>query len=183
MIKANFRESEDQQDYPEALDALPEDLKNYITPEGLKRLRDEFTFLKRVERPKVLETVSWAASNGDRSENGDYIFGKKKLRQIDSRLRFLMKRIEIAEVVNPNQQNNRSQVFFGATVTYMDSKKIKRKIKIVGVDEARLELNEISWISPVGQALMKAWDGDLVKVKTPSGVNELKILKIEYLRN
>ena len=180
MRKPFSKENGDGQYFPEALNALPEGVKNYITPEGIKRLRDEFTFLKRIERPKVVETVSWAASNGDRSENGDYIYGKKRLRQIDSRLRFLIKRMEIAEVVNPNQQTNRTQVYFGATVTYADSKNVKRKVRIVGVDEARLELNEISWISPVAQALMKAWDGDVVKMKTPCGVDELEILKIEY---
>ena len=178
--KTFSKESGDGHDYPEALNALPKGVKNYITPEGIKRLRNEFTFLKRIERPKVVETVSWAASNGDRSENGDYIYGKKRLRQIDSRLRFLIKRMEIAEVVNPNQQTNRTQVYFGATVTYADSKNVKRKVRIVGVDEARLELNEISWISPVAQALMKALDGDVVKMKTPYGVDELEILKIEY---
>lgn len=180
MRKSISKKSGGKRDYPETLNALPEGVKNYITPEGIKRLRDEFTFLKRTERPNVVETVSWAASNGDRSENGDYIYGKKRLRQIDSRLRYLIKRIEVAEVVNPDQQNNRNQVFFGATVTYADSKNLKRKVRIVGVDEARLELNEISWISPVAQALMKAWDGDVVKMKTPGGVDELEILKIEY---
>jgi transcription elongation factor GreB len=180
MRKPFSKENGDGQYFPEALNALPEGVKNYITPEGIKRLRDEFTFLKRIERPKVVETVSWAASNGDRSENGDYIYGKKKLRQIDSRLHFLIKRMEIAEVVSPNQQNNRTQVFFGATVTYADSKNVRRKVRIVGVDEARLELNEISWISPVAQALMKARDGEVVKMKTPCGVDELEILKIEY---
>ena len=159
---------------------MPKNLKNYITPEGIERLRAEFTFLKRVERPKVVETVSWAAGNGDRSENGDYIYGKKRLRQIDSRLRFLIKRIENAEVVDPEKQKNRAQVFFGATVTYVNEKNIKRKVKIVGVDEARLEQNEISLISPVAQALMKAWDREVVTMKTPHGLERLEILKIEY---
>ena len=159
---------------------MPKNLKNYITPEGIERLRNEFTFLKRVERPKIVETVSWAADNGDRSENGDYIYGKKRLRQIDSRLRFLIKRIENAEVVDPEKQKNRAQVFFGATVTYVNAKNIKRKVKIVGVDEARLEQNEISLISPVAQALMKAWDKEVVTMKTPHGLDRLKVLKIEY---
>jgi transcription elongation factor GreB len=180
MEKSFFKKSDDEKDYPDTLNDLPEGKKNYITPEGIKRLRAEFTFLKRIERPKIVETVSWAASNGDRSENGDYIYGKKRLRQIDSRLRYLIKRMEIAEVVNPDQQKNRTQVFFGATVTFTNSKNIKRKVRIVGVDEARLELNEISWISPVAQALMKAWDGDVVTIKTPLGVDKLEILKIEY---
>ena len=159
---------------------LSKDTKNYITPEGLERLQAEFTFLKRIERPKIVETVSWAASNGDRSENGDYIYGKQKLRQIDSRLRFLIKRMDNAEVVDPEKQKNHAQVFFGATVTYKNSKNIKYKVKIVGVDEARQEQNEISLISPVAQALMKAWDGEVLTMKTPNGDDKLEILKIEY---
>jgi len=159
---------------------LTKNITNYITPEGFERLRAEFTFLKRVERPKVVETVSWAASNGDRSENGDYIYGKKRLREIDSRLRFLIKRMEIAEIVDPDKQKNRTQVFFGATVTYTNSKNIIHKVRIVGVDEARIEHDEISLISPVAQALMKALDGDVVTIKTPHGADELQILKIEY---
>ena len=159
---------------------MTKNITNYITPEGFERLRAEFTFLKRIERPKIVETVSWAASNGDRSENGDYIYGKKRLREIDYRLRFLIKRLEIAEVVDPDKQQNRAQVFFGATVTYTNSEKTKREVRIVGVDEARLEQNEISLISPVAQALMKAWVGDIVTLETPLGVDKLEILKIEY---
>jgi len=180
MSKAFTKETEEEAELPDALNALPRGAKNYITPQGMERLRDEFTHLKSVERPQVVETVSWAAGNGDRSENGDYIYGKKRLRQIDGRLRFLIKRMEIAEVVDPAQQKNHDQVFFGATVTYADAKNVKRTVRIVGVDEARLEQNEISWISPVARALMKAWDGDIVKMKTPAGVEELEILRIEY---
>ena len=180
MSKAFTKETEEEAELPDALNALPRGAKNYITPQGMERLRDEFTHLKTVERPQIVETVSWAAGNGDRSENGDYIYGKKRLRQIDGRLRFLIKRMEIAEVVDPAQQKNHDQVFFGATVTYADAKSIERRVRIVGIDEARLELNEISWISPVARALMKAWDGDVVKMKTPGGVEELEILGIEY---
>ena len=181
MIKTSIKETDgDDEDFPEVLNSLPLGAKNYITPDGLARLQAELLLLRSTERPLVVETVSWAASNGDRSENGDYIYGKKRLREIDRRIRFLIKRMEITEVVDPAQQKNHDQVFFGARVTYADSKNVKRIIRIVGVDEARLELNEISWISPVACALMKAWDGDVVKMKTPGGVDELKVLNIEY---
>ena len=151
-----------------------------ITPTGFQRLKAELSELWDNERPEVVRTVHWAAGNGDRSENGDYIYGKKRLREIDRRMRFLIKRMEIAEVVDPALQKNHDQVFFGATVTYGDSQDVERTVRIVGVDEARLELSEISWISPVARALMKAWDGDVVKMRTPGGVEELEILKIEY---
>ena len=180
MSKAFTKETEEEAELPDALNALPLGAKNYITPDGMARLQAELLHLRSIERPHVVETVSWAAGNGDRSENGDYIYGKKRLREIDRRMRFLIKRMEIAEVVDPAQQNNHDQVFFGARVTYADSKNVKRIVRIVGVDEARLELNEISWISPVARALMKAWDGDVVKMKTPGGVDELAVLKIEY---
>ncbi len=182
MSKAFTREQDsgNEEDLPDAIDSLPRGAKNYITPEGMQRLRDELNHLRTVERPQVVETVSWAAGNGDRSENGDYIYGKKRLREIDRRMRFLIKRMEIAEVVDPARQTNRDQVFFGATVTYVDGKEVERTVRIVGVDEARLERGEISWIAPVARALMKAWDGDIVKMRTPGGVEELEILKIEY---
>jgi transcription elongation factor GreB len=180
MNKAFTKETEEEEELPDAIDSLPSGAKNYITPEGMERLRAELDQLRRVERPQVVETVSWAAGNGDRSENGDYIYGKKRLREIDRRLRFLIKRMEIAEVVDPAQQKNHDQVFFGATVTYADSNDVERTVRIVGVDEARLEEGEISWISPVARALMKALDGDVVKMNTPGGVEELEILKIVY---
>lgn len=180
MNKAFTRETESEEEPPEAIDALPAGVKNYITPEGMERLRDELRQLRSVERPKVVETVSWAAGNGDRSENGDYIYGKKRLREIDRRLRFLIKRMEIAEVVDPARQKNHDRVFFGATVTYADSQHVERTVRIVGVDEARLEKGEISWISPVARALMKALDGDVVTMRTPAGIEELEILKISY---
>ncbi len=160
--------------------ALPAGAKNYITPDGLARLRDELKTLKHTERPKVVEVVSWAAGNGDRSENGDYIYGKKRLREIDRRMRFLIKRIEIAEVVDPAQQKSRERVFFGATVTYLDQREQERTVRIVGVDEARIDRGEISWTSPVARALLKAQAGDTVEVRTPTGPEAIEIVSISY---
>ncbi|MDR3408403.1 MAG: transcription elongation factor GreB [Methylovirgula sp.] len=153
---------------------------NYITREGLQRLRDEFRQLQQQERPKVVETVSWAAGNGDRSENGDYIYGKRRLREIDRRMRFLLKRIESAEMVDPAKQKDKSRVYFGATVSYVNSDGEEKTVRIVGVDEARSERNEISWISPVAKALLKAEEGDEVEVRTPKGIDRLEITKISY---
>ena len=164
----------------EAPDDLPKGLKNYITPEGLERLRAEFDHLTREERPKVVEVVSWAASNGDRSENGDYIYGKKRLREIDRRLRHLMKRMEIAVVVDLAQQTNRDQVFFGATVTYANDRDEERTVRIVGIDEVRHDKGEISWISPMARALLKAYEGDTVSVRTPGGLDEIEVIDIRY---
>jgi transcription elongation factor GreB len=153
---------------------------NYITPEGLQRLRDEFRHLQQQERPKVVETVAWAAGNGDRSENGDYIYGKRRLREIDRRMRFLLKRIESAEVVDPAKQKDRSRVYFGATVSYANRDGEEKTIRIVGIDEARSERSEISWISPVAKALLKVEEGDEVEVRTPKGVDRLEVTKIAY---
>lgn len=182
MSKAFTKETDDadlDDDLPEEA-AIPKGAKNYITPDGLRRLQDELRHLKTVERPKVVEIVSWAAGNGDRSENGDYLYGKKRLREIDRRIRFLLKRLEIAEPVDPSLQKNRDQVFFGATVTYVDEQDRERKVRIVGIDEARLEKGEVSWISPVARALMKARIGDVVDLRTPHGVEQIEVLKIEY---
>ncbi|MEK9645493.1 MAG: transcription elongation factor GreB [Alphaproteobacteria bacterium] len=154
--------------------------KNYITPAGIERLRAELRQLRRVERPEVVEIVSWAAGNGDRSENGDYIYGKKRLREIDGRIRHLIKRLEIAEVVDPEAQPNKDRIFFGATVTYADEEDAERTIRIVGVDEARIEENEVSWISPVARALMKAAVGDVVPLQTPDGVVDIEVVEISY---
>jgi transcription elongation factor GreB len=179
MSKAFTKETDaDDDDPPEA--ALPAGTKNYITPAGLQRLQDELRRLTRVERPKVVETVSWAAGNGDRSENGDYIYGKRRLREIDRRVRFLVKRLEIAEVVDPTQQKKRDQVFFGATVTYVDARDHERTIRIVGIDEARLEHAEVSWTSPVARALLKARVGDSVEVRTPAGSEPIEVVRIAY---
>jgi transcription elongation factor GreB len=154
--------------------------RNLITAEGLERLQAELRHLRRVERPKVVETVSWAAGNGDRSENGDYIYGKKRLREIDSRMRHLIKRIEIAEIVDPREQTNREQVFFGATVTYVDQHDAERTIRIVGIDEVRHDEGEVSWISPIARALMRAREGDLVTIRTPQGNDQIEVLQIRY---
>jgi transcription elongation factor GreB len=154
--------------------------KNYITPAGYKRLQDELSTLWKDERPQMVATVAWAAGNGDRSENGDYIYGKKRLREIDRRVRFLRKRLEIAEVVDPAAQPNRGQVFFGAAVTYVDSRDRERTVTIVGVDEARIDLGEVSFTSPIARALMKAKVGDTVELRTPNGPEEIEVLAIAY---
>lgn len=181
MSKAFTKETDGNDD--EALDEpapLPVGVKNYITPAGLKRLRDELRQLRGVERPKVVETVSWAAGNGDRSENGDYIYGKRRLREIDRRIRFLSKRLEVAEMVDPAKQKKRDQVFFGATVTYVDAGDRERTVRIVGIDEARAEAGEVSWISPIARALLQARVGDVVEVRTPTGMEPIEVLKITY---
>src|SRR5690554_3294980 len=181
MSKA-FVKEDNQQDDDLDVDAspLPAGTKNYITREGYARLRAELEHLMNVERPDVVQTVSWAASNGDRSENGDYLYGKKRLREIDRRIRFLTRRLEIAEVVDPGAQPNREQVFFGATVLYCDSQGEEFRVTIVGVDEAEPLQGRISWISPVARALLKAHEGDTVVLRTPSGVDELDILEVHY---
>ncbi|WP_439811484.1 transcription elongation factor GreB [Bordetella bronchiseptica] len=181
MNKAFVKESDrdDEDDLPQA-QALPAGTRNYMTPQGYERLRDELSHLMNVERPSVVQVVSWAASNGDRSENGDYLYGKKRLREIDRRMRFLTKRLDIAEVVDPAAQPNRDQVFFGATVLYMDRAGEERTVTIVGVDEAEPLAGRISWISPVARALTKAHEGDTVTLRTPGGVEELEILEVRY---
>ena len=181
MNKAFVKESdnEDDDDLPQA-QALPAGTKNYMTPEGYERLRGELTHLMNVERPSVVQVVSWAASNCDRSENGDYLYGKKRLREIDRRMRFLTKRLDIAEVVDPAAQPNRDQVFFGATVSYSDKAGEDHTVTIVGVDEAEPLAGKISWISPVARALIKAREGDTVVLRTPGGIEELDILEVSY---
>lgn len=182
MNKAFVKESEgdDEDDLVPAAQALPVGTKNYLTPEGYARLRDELVQLMTVERPSVVQIVSWAASNGDRSENGDYLYGKKRLREIDRRMRFLTKRLDIAEVVDPAAQTLRDQVFFGATVLYMDRAGTEFKVTIVGVDEAEPLAGKISWVSPVARALTKAREGDTVVLRTPGGVEELEVLEVSY---
>jgi transcription elongation factor GreB len=180
MSKAFTKETEQEDDVLDEPDALPTGLKNYMTPDGFQRLRDELRHLARVERPKVVETVAWAAGNGDRSENGDYIYGKKRLREIDRRLRFLTKRLEIAEVVDPSKQKHHDQVFFGATVTYETARGAENTVRIVGVDEADLARGQISWISPIARALLKAREGDVVELRTPGGVEQIEIVKVSY---
>lgn len=167
---------DDEDEGPE----LPAGTRNYITPAGLRALQDEVRTLLREERPKVVEIVSWAAGNGDRSENGDYLYGKKRLREIDRRVRFLTKRIEKAEVVDPALQKTRDRVYFGATVTYADAEDRERTVTIVGIDEADLDQGKVSWISPIARALMKAEAGDVVRLRTPAGVQEIEVLDIRY---
>jgi transcription elongation factor GreB len=154
--------------------------KNYITPAGHARIRAELLHLIDVERPEVVRTVSWAASNGDRSENGDYIYGKRRLREIDRRIRFLTKRLDIAEVVDPARQAGLDQVFFGATVSYLRNGEHEERITIVGIDEVDPLRGRVSWISPIARALMKSREGDLVSLRTPAGVDELEVLQVSY---
>ena len=180
MSKAFTKETEPEEVTPDDGPRLPKGTKNYITPAGLARLQAELKHLNSVERPKVVEVVSWAAGNGDRSENGDYIYGKKRLREIDRRMRFLLKRLEIAEPVDPSLQTNREQVFFGATVTYCDDDDNERTVRIVGVDEARLEDGEVSWVSPIAKALMQRRVGDVAKLHTPQGIIDIEVLEIAY---
>jgi transcription elongation factor GreB len=183
MSKAFTKESDgdDQDDLPEDMGGLPIGAKNYMTPEGFARLRGELDQLMRKERPDVVRIVSWAAGNGDRSENGDYIYGKKRLREIDRRVRYLSKRLANSEVVDSTKRAKTDQVFFGATVTTANAKNEERTLKIVGVDEVDLAKGHVSWISPIAKALLKAEEGDVVKLRTPNGVEELEIVKVEYL--
>ena len=181
MSKAFTKENDSdfEDEGPDAAPALPQGLKNYITPQGYRRLRDELTHLVKTERPEVV--VSWAASNGDRSENGDYLYGKKRLREIDRRIRFLTKRTEIAEVVDPCTQQELESIFFGATVSYINGKGEELTVKIVGVDEVDTSKGHISWISPVARALLKAKEGDVVYLMTPGGRDELEIVEVRYV--
>jgi len=187
MNKAFVRESEsDEEDdgaAPAGASSLPAGAKNYLTPAGHAALRAEFEQLVKVERPQLVQVVSWAASNGDRSENGDYIYGKKRLREIDRRLRYLTKRLDNAEVVDPAQQTNLDQVFFGATVTVMvlgSDAACDVTYRIVGVDEADPATGAISWISPLARALLKAKEGDVVRFPSPAGMREIEVIEIRY---
>jgi transcription elongation factor GreB len=177
MNKAFTKETDDDDDDQPEIPLVVD--KNYVTPFGDAQLKNEFNALLK-ERLKVVEIVRWAAGNGDRSENGDYIYNKKRLREIDRRTRYLKKRIESAKIVDPALQKNLSKVFFGATVTYKENN-VQSKVKIVGIDEADLQEGKISYISPVARALLKAEIGDVVKLKTPEGVKKLEIIGIEYI--
>ena len=181
MNKAFVKEQDQEadEDQPESA-ALPAGTRNYMTPQGYAALRNELIHLMNEERPAIVQIVSWAASNGDRSENGDYLYGKKRLREIDRRMRFLTKRLDIAEVVDPSLQPNRDQVFFGATVVYSDKKGEEHTVTIVGMDEADPLNGKISWISPVARALIKAREGDTVTLMTPAGPDELDVLEVRY---
>jgi len=180
MSKAFIKETDGADDADDEPDPLPAHVKNYVTPAGLAALEEEFRTLLYEERPKVVEIVSWAAGNGDRSENGDYIYGKKRLREIDFRVRYLTKRIESAELVDPGRQKTRDQVFFGATVECARKDKTRQTVTIVGIDEANLAKGKISWLSPIARALMKAHVGDVIEFRTPSGPEAVEVLSIEY---
>jgi transcription elongation factor GreB len=186
MSKAFVREGEAaEEDDEQPAGELPAGARNYITPGGWRRLQDELTHLLNVERPEVVRTVSWAASNGDRSENGDYIYGKKRLREIDRRIRFLTKRLDNAEVVDPavREQSGQAtdQVFFGATVRYANAAGEEAEIAIVGIDEVDLSRGRVSWISPVARALTRAREGDSVQLRTPAGIETLDVLDVRYV--
>lgn len=177
MSKAFTKETDDDEDQPEI---KVDHSKNYVTPFGLDALQTELRHLLQDERPKLVETVSWAVKNGDRSENGDYLYGKRRLREIDRRLRYLTKRLETAKVVDPAQQKNLTKVFFGAMVTYEDQHGKQMTVKLVGVDEANFAEGKISWNSPVAKALLKSEVGDYVKLSMPDKQLILKILAIKY---
>jgi len=180
MSKAFTREQDDADAEPQAGAEQPTGVKNYITPAGYARMKSELKQLLDTERPEVVRTVSWAASNGDRSENGDYIYGKKRLREIDRRIRFLIKRLEAAEVVDTRHQDQ-ERVFFGATVTVADRAGLARTVSIVGLDEVDPTRGRVSWISPIAKALLKAREGDTVSLRTPAGVEELEIVEVRYV--
>jgi transcription elongation factor GreB len=181
MNKAITKESDNEpEDIIPSNNALPGSHKNYMTPHGYAILQTELRQLFSEERPKIVETVRWAAGNGDRSENGDYIYGKKRLREIDKRIRYLTKRLESAKVIDPKLQQGLKQVFFGATITYQQNDGNQITIKIVGIDEADITHGKISWISPLAKALIKSYVGDTVTLHTPTGTEKIKILKIEY---
>ncbi len=183
MSKAFIKETEGADDPEEdaVVDLLPVTGKNYITPGGYTRLMDEFLWLMNKERPQMTATVSWAAGNGDRSENGDYIYGKKRLREIDRRIRFLTKRLDMAEIVDPaNPREDETQIFFGATITYANLAGEEKTVAIVGVDEVDTARGYISWISPMARVLTRARQGDTVTLHAPGGVEELEILAVKY---
>jgi transcription elongation factor GreB len=183
MSKAFTRESDAQDDDDDGIPLTPlvtPDGKNYITRAGYERLRAELFALIDEERPKIVEIVHWAASNGDRSENGDYLYGKKRLREIDRRIRFLTQRLEIAEVVEPSLHHGGDQVFFGATVVVADRAGVETTVTIMGVDEANSALGQISWVSPMARALLKARLGDVIRLMVPGGVQELEVVEVDY---
>jgi transcription elongation factor GreB len=182
MSKAFTRETDADPDDGEdpSLPPLPAGARNYMTPQGYAALRAELFTLMDDERPKIVEIVHWAASNGDRSENGDYLYGKKRLREIDRRIRFLTKRLEIAEVTDPSVHHGKEQVFFGATVGYVEESGDERTVTIRGIDEADSLKGEVSWVSPIARTLLKSNVGDVLKLVTPQGVREIKVLSVTY---
>ena len=182
MSKAFTKESDSDDDDSDdiAMPALPAGAKNYLTPAGYATLRAELLSLLDDERPRIVEIVSWAAKNGDRSENGDYLYGKKRLREIDRRIRFLTKRLDIAEIADPSVHHRSDQVFFGATVTYVNQRDEERPVTIKGIDEVDNLRGEISWISPVARALLKARVGDEVQLMTPGGLERIEVIDVRY---
>ncbi len=183
FTKENDQDADD--DLEDGASPLPAGSKNYITPAGHQRLKNEFDYLLKKDRPTVTAAVSWAAKNGDRSENADYQYGKKRLREIDRRLRFLTKRLDIAQVVDPEtprEAEMAEQIFFGATVTYAHASGLENTISIVGVDEVDMQRGHISWISPLARALMKARPGDAVTLRAPGGVEEIDVVNVQYVR-
>jgi len=182
MSKAFTRETDADSDDGEdpSLPPLPAGSRNYMTPQGYATLRAELFNLLDEERPKIVEIVHWAASNGDRSENGDYLYGKKRLREIDRRIRFLTKRLEIAEVTDPSANHGKDQVFFGATVTYVDERGDELTVTIKGIDEADSLQGEVSWVSPIARTLLKSRTGDVLQLVTPQGVREIEVLEVTY---
>jgi transcription elongation factor GreB len=184
MSKAFTKETDQDDDDLETTSPLPTGARNYMTPGGFARMKAELEQLVQTERPQLVTTVAWAAGNGDRSENGDYIYGKKRLREIDRRIRFLIRRLDAAEVVDPcarRDDDSADQVFFGATVTVCDARGIERTISIVGVDEIDTARGYVSWISPIARALIKAREGDSVILRTPSGAEEIDVVAVRYL--
>ena len=180
MAKDASRRQGADEDDEDDLEAAPQGVKNYITPGGYARLRDELKQLLDVERPELVRTVAWAAANGDRSENADYQYGKRRLREIDRRIRFLTKRLDRAEIVDPAMREPTDQVFFGARVTYLDQAGAERTVTIVGMDEVDPSRNRVSWIAPVARALLKSRAGDVVSFPSPRGIEELEILEVRY---
>lgn len=181
MNKAFIKDTDSDDDDEEAIVPTSVDGgKNYITPQGYNSLRSELFELIDSQRPKVVEAVYWAASNGDRSENGDYIYGKKRLREMDRRIRFLTQRLKIAEISDPSIHHGNDQIFFGATVTYADAEGLERTVTILGVDEALTEMSQVSWRSPVANALLKARKGEQVTLMTPQGMQLLEVLNVQY---
>ena len=183
MSKAFTRENDaadDEDDSDAGVPPLPAGTRNYMTPAGYQRLRAELMQLLDEERPKMVETVSWAAKNGDRSENGDYLYGKKRLREIDRRIRFLTRRLDIAEVADPSAHHGSDQIFFGATVTYANEQGEQRTITIKGIDEVDNLTGEVSWVAPIARALLKAREGDEVALVTPGGVERIEVVAVAY---
>jgi transcription elongation factor GreB len=180
MSQALTQDSGGDDDEELGLPALPSGARNYMSPAGYARLKAELFSLIDDERPKVVEIVHWAASNGDRSENGDYLYGKKRLREIDRRIRFLTKRLEIAEVVDPTVHHGSDQVYFGATVSYVEDSGTERTVTILGIDEADSLLVQVTWVSPIARTLLKSREGDELKLVTPAGVLNIEVLRVTY---